>query len=49
MQQAAPQASLLMAQKASHITLTLAPEINRHVARWLRAALYTEHGHRFNL
>lgn len=39
MQQAAPQARLIESKKASHVTLTLVPEINRQVARWLRQQL----------
>jgi len=39
MGQAAPQADLLMSNKASHVTLTLLPEINRQVACWLREQL----------
>ena len=39
MSQAAPQAELLTSTKASHVTLTLLPEINRQVARWLRQQL----------
>jgi pimeloyl-ACP methyl ester carboxylesterase len=37
MEKAAPQADLLISKKASHVTLTLLPEINRQVACWLRA------------
>jgi pimeloyl-ACP methyl ester carboxylesterase len=39
MEQAAPQADILISKKASHVTLTLLPEINRQVACWLRAQL----------
>jgi pimeloyl-ACP methyl ester carboxylesterase len=39
LRQAAPQATLLEAKKASHVTLTLIPEINRQVACWLREQL----------
>jgi alpha-beta hydrolase superfamily lysophospholipase len=39
MEQAAPQADILITKKASHVTLTLLPEINRRVACWLREQL----------
>ena len=39
LQRAAPQAELLAVEKASHVTLTLMPAINRQIARWLRSAL----------
>jgi pimeloyl-ACP methyl ester carboxylesterase len=39
LQQAAPQATLLTVKKASHVTLTLMPEVNRQVAKWLREKL----------
>ncbi|HXV43384.1 MAG TPA: alpha/beta fold hydrolase [Anaerolineae bacterium] len=39
LQRAAPQAEFLAAKKASHVTLTLMPEVNRQVARWLREKL----------
>jgi pimeloyl-ACP methyl ester carboxylesterase len=39
MQQAAPQATFIESKKASHVTLTLIPEINRQVANWLKAQL----------
>jgi hypothetical protein len=39
MRRAAPQSDLLTSQTASHVTLTLQPEINRSVARWLRQHL----------
>lgn len=39
LQEAAPQATLLESKKASHVTLTLIPEINRQVACWLRGQL----------
>jgi alpha-beta hydrolase superfamily lysophospholipase len=35
MQQAAANAELIMFKQASHVTLTLIPEVNRLVARWL--------------
>jgi pimeloyl-ACP methyl ester carboxylesterase len=38
-QRAAPQAEFLTVKKASHVTLTLMPEVNRQVARWLREKL----------
>ncbi len=37
--QAAPYATLLEVKGASHVTLTLMPEVNRWVARWLRKNL----------
>jgi pimeloyl-ACP methyl ester carboxylesterase len=39
LQQAAPQATLIEVKPASHVTLTLMPEVNRQVARWLRGKL----------
>ncbi len=39
LQQVVPQATLLVVQGASHVTLTLMPEVNRQVARWLREKL----------
>jgi pimeloyl-ACP methyl ester carboxylesterase len=39
MQQAAPQATFIESKKASHVILTLIPEINRQVALWLRERL----------
>ncbi len=39
MRRAAPQSDLLTSQTASHVTLTLQPEINGSVARWLRQHL----------
>lgn len=39
LQQAAPHAELLAVEGASHVTLTLMPQVNQQVARWLRAAL----------
>jgi pimeloyl-ACP methyl ester carboxylesterase len=39
MQQAAPQARFIESKKASHVMLTLLPEINRQVALWLRERL----------
>lgn len=39
LRQAAPQATLIEVQGASHVTLTLMPEVNRQVARWLREKL----------
>ncbi len=39
LRQAAPQATLLTIKKASHVTLTLMPEVNRQVAAWLREKL----------
>jgi pimeloyl-ACP methyl ester carboxylesterase len=39
LQQAAPQASLLIVPPASHVTLTLMREVNQQVARWLRRRL----------
>ena len=35
MNHAAPHADLLISKKASHVTLTLLPEVNRQVASWL--------------
>jgi pimeloyl-ACP methyl ester carboxylesterase len=45
LRQAAPQADLLLSKKASHVTLTLMPEINRQVARWLKTQLNRAEGH----
>lgn len=42
LQQAAPEAALLTVKKASHVTLTLMPEVNRQVAKWLREKLNGE-------
>lgn len=39
MHQAVPQATLLETKKASHVGLTLMPEINRQVANWLKKQL----------
>jgi pimeloyl-ACP methyl ester carboxylesterase len=39
MQQVAPQATFIESKKASHVMLTLIPEINRQVALWLRKRL----------
>lgn len=39
MHQAAPQATLMETKKASHVVLTLMPEVNRQVARWLKIQL----------
>jgi pimeloyl-ACP methyl ester carboxylesterase len=39
LRRAAPQATLLTIKKASHVTLTLIPEVNRQVAKWLRERL----------
>jgi pimeloyl-ACP methyl ester carboxylesterase len=39
LQQAAPQASLLIVPSASHVTLTLMREVNQQVAQWLRRRL----------
>jgi len=36
MWQAAPHASFLMAERASHVTLSLIPEVNREIATWLQ-------------
>jgi pimeloyl-ACP methyl ester carboxylesterase len=41
---AAPQATLIEDRRASHVTMTLMPGINRQVARWLRQALLPEAG-----
>jgi pimeloyl-ACP methyl ester carboxylesterase len=39
LRQAAPQAEFIESKKASHVTLTLIPEINQQVARWLKEQL----------
>jgi pimeloyl-ACP methyl ester carboxylesterase len=39
MRQAAPQADFIEAKKASHVALTLIPEINMQIARWLKKQL----------
>ncbi|MCB0193059.1 MAG: alpha/beta fold hydrolase [Anaerolineae bacterium] len=39
MRQAAPQATFIETKKASHVVLTLMPEINRQVASWLKKQL----------
>jgi alpha-beta hydrolase superfamily lysophospholipase len=39
LRQQAPQAEFVMAKKASHVTLTLMPGVNRAVARWLSQKL----------
>lgn len=39
LRQAAPQATLIEVPGASHVTLTLMPEVNRLIARWLRGKL----------
>ena len=39
MHQAAPWAETLTAKNASHVTLTLMPEVNQQIARWLRGKL----------
>ncbi|MCB0210886.1 MAG: alpha/beta fold hydrolase [Anaerolineae bacterium] len=39
MHQAAPQADFIETKKASHVVLTLMPEINRQVASWLKKQL----------
>lgn len=39
LQQAAPKATLLTVKKASHVTLTLMPDVNRQVAKWLKEKL----------
>jgi pimeloyl-ACP methyl ester carboxylesterase len=39
MRQAAPQAAFIESKKASHVMLTLMPEVNRQVARWLKRAV----------
>ncbi|MCK6628933.1 MAG: alpha/beta hydrolase [Anaerolineae bacterium] len=39
LRQAAPQAELWKVRGASHVTLTLMPQVNRQVARWLREKL----------
>lgn len=39
MRQAAPHARYIESKKASHVMLTLIPEVNRQVARWLREQL----------
>lgn len=39
MQHAAPQAAVIETKKASHVTLTLIPEINRQITRWLKQQL----------
>ena len=47
MQNAAPGADMLTSVNASHVTMTLMPEVNRQVARWLRRQLSrpaTSHG-----
>jgi pimeloyl-ACP methyl ester carboxylesterase len=42
LRQAAPQADWLESKKASHVTLTLAPEINPKIASWLKDRLIKE-------
>lgn len=42
MRQAAPQAAVIDTKKASHVTLTLIPEINQQVTRWLKQKLALE-------
>lgn len=39
LQRAAPQTTLVEVKGASHVTLTLMMEVNRHVARWVRERL----------
>lgn len=39
MRQAAPEAAFIESKKASHVMLTLIPEINRQMARWLKEQL----------
>jgi pimeloyl-ACP methyl ester carboxylesterase len=39
LQQAAPQADLIETKKASHVMLTLLPEVNRQIAYWLHQKL----------
>jgi hypothetical protein len=41
LQQAAPWALTIMDKRASHVTLTLLPAVNRQVAGWLAARLAT--------
>ena len=40
MQQAAPQATLINAKKASHVTLILTPSINQQIGDWLRQTFF---------
>ncbi len=39
MQSAVPHATLIESKKASHVTLTLIPEVNHQIAAWLKEAL----------
>lgn len=39
LRQAAPQAQLIESKKASHVTLTLVPEVNQKIASWLKDQL----------
>ena len=39
LKQAAPQADLIQVKKASHVMLTLMPEVNRQIAGWLKDCL----------
>ncbi len=39
MQRAAPWATMLTSRRASHVTLTLLPDVNRQIARWLWSQL----------
>ncbi len=42
MRQAAPQAAVIDTKKASHVTLTLIPTVNRQITRWLKQQLSPE-------
>ncbi len=44
MQRAAPWATEINSRQASHVMLTLIPEINRQIAGWLKAQLHVSNG-----